>query len=247
MLCAMHRLFTPDAELARGERVEVLGEEAHHAARVKRCAEGDLLELLDGRGRIAIATVVATEPRSRPKDARLVLEVDSVRIAEPDRPRLEVYAATPKAQRSSGMVDQLSQVGAAMWAPLRATRTVVDPRPTKLDRLERVAGEAAKQCARPYLLEIGRAAALDRVLAGADGTLVVLADASGVAYEPSGAQTIRLLIGPEGGWTDDELARARDGGARIASFGAYAMRIETAAVAAAAVILERERGASGGK
>jgi 16S rRNA (uracil1498-N3)-methyltransferase len=61
---------------------------------------------------------------------------------------------------------------------------------------------------------------------------------------PTHAPTIRLLIGPEGGWTPDELRAARDAGARIASFGPHTMRIETAAPVAAAVILHAESGPS---
>src|SRR5690606_33999030 len=127
--------------------------------------------------------------------------------------------------------------------PLAAARTVVEPRPGKLDRLSRVAGESAKQSGRAWLLRIGSSATLSEALSGTDaasGNLVVVADHSGDPYRATGAAEIRLLIGPEGGFEPREIEEARAAGASIASFGPHAMRIETAAPVAAAIVLHVE-------
>ena len=70
--------------------------------------------------------------------------------------------------------------------------------------------------------------------------VTVMADASGAAYVRTGAARIRVLVGPEGGWTEDEVRLAREAGAIIARFGEHVMRVETAAPVAAAVVLAAE-------
>jgi 16S rRNA (uracil1498-N3)-methyltransferase len=65
----------------------------------------------------------------------------------------------------------------------------------------------------------------------------VIADAGGQPYEPGKEDRVRLLVGPEGGWTEGELADAVEAGARVVRFGRHVMRIETAAVVAAGIIL----------
>jgi 16S rRNA (uracil1498-N3)-methyltransferase len=163
-----------------------------------------------------------------------VMEVGQVPRA---RPELTLLAAAPKGDRLEGMIDGLSQVGVGTWSPLLSERTVVEPRAGKLERLHRVAIEAMKQCGRAWLLEIGESVGFDTALAGR----VVMADASGAPYQRTGAEKLTLLIGPEGGWSEAELATARVAGVQVARFGVHTMRTETAAMVAAAVVMEVER------
>jgi 16S rRNA (uracil1498-N3)-methyltransferase len=150
-----------------------------------------------------------------------------------------VWSATPKGPRAAELIEQLSQVGAAAWRPLMTERGVVDPGDVKVERLRRVALESAKQCGRAWVMEIGDPSPLDAAL-GAGDEPVVVADAAGGRYRPAaGAASVRVLIGPEGGWSDAErVAICAAPGITFASFGPHVMRIETAAVAAAAIILD---------
>lgn len=157
---------------------------------------------------------------------------------------LVVRSAVPKGPRLEHMIDQLSQIGVGAWSPLISTRAVVDPRRGKLDRLERVCLEAVKQSGRAWAMRI-EASVAARSLPITSG--VIVADRSGDplgAVGPTG-EDLTLLIGPEGGWTPDELERFRSGGARIVSFGPHVMRIETAAVVAAGVLLQVAWGLGG--
>jgi 16S rRNA (uracil1498-N3)-methyltransferase len=236
---AHHRVLLPNAaDVKPGDTLLLEGEEAHHAARVKRLGPGDRVELLSGAGRTATASVRAVA-KLRSGGWSLELAVEAVRDEPPVRPAVHVVAAAPKSDRVEQMIDQLSQVGAASWSPLLVTRTVVDPRPTKLDRLARVALESAKQCGRAWALTIGPAVTLTEALEADPGTRIVAAHQSGARFEPDGSERLRLLVGPEGGFADAELDLARDAGATIARFGPYTMRIETAAVVACALILPR--------
>jgi 16S rRNA (uracil1498-N3)-methyltransferase len=213
----------------------VTGEEAKHAARVKRLEVGDRLEVLDGRGGVAEATIAGIE---KVRDEwRLRLEVSRVSRVDPVKPRVEVLSAAPKGPRLGDLIDGLSQAGAASWAPLHSEYAQAEPREAKLERLERTAAEASKQCGRAWLLEIGQGS---EFAAAVRSGPVVFADASGGPYKPIGAPRVILMVGPEGGWSPRELALAREAGVAIASFGPHVMRLETAAVVATGVILDSE-------
>jgi len=138
------------------------------------------------------------------------------------------------------MIDQVSQVGAASWTPIATKLGVVDPGASKLDRMERIAVESAKQSGRAHLMALRRKSSLEDVLAS--GGTIVVADGSGGPYERTGADSIVVVVGPEGGLLPEELEAARTAGARVVSLGPHAMRIETAAAVAVAVALAAELG-----
>lgn len=219
-----------------GQTLRVVGEEAHHAARVKRLREGDRVDLRTGRGHIGHGRV-QTIARDKKGEWAFEVCVDSCAEVPGPTPRLVIRSGAPKGDRLEQMIESLSQVGAASWGPLGCALSVVEPREGKLARLERVAVESMKQCGRAWTLAIDDARAFESAL----GPGVILADASGGPYTPSGADTLTLLIGPEGGLTSEEIALARAAGCTIASFGVHTMRVETAAVVAAALVLELER------
>lgn len=239
----MHRVFLEQVLPLVGQSLVIGGEEAVHALRVKRLEVGDHLQVMDGAGTVAeaeIVSVVKGGKRDGPTiDAKVVGRQEVARTL----PSLQVCTATPKGARLDEMIDGLSQVGAAAWSPLETQRGVVDPRESKLARLERIAREAAKQCGRAWIMDVGASMPFDLALRAEAGQRVVLADATGGGFRPEPSATaIRLLVGPEGGWTGDELAWARAAGATVARFGVHTMRIEVAAVVAAGCIM----GSAGG-
>lgn len=219
------------------------GEEAKHAARVKRLGEGDLFEALDGMG-VRVMARIERVTKDRKGEWWLVARATELSREPRVHPVVEVLGATPKGGRLEDMIDQLSQVGASAWRPLLAARTTVDPREGKLARLSRTASESAKQCGRAWYLRVDEAISFAQALAPDEQsqTRIVLAEASGISYIPGAHERVRLLIGPEGGWTDEEIAEAERCGVSVCSFGRHAMRIETAAVVACGIIMERAAG-----
>jgi 16S rRNA (uracil1498-N3)-methyltransferase len=234
---AIHRIYI-DTDLAIGP-VTIIGEEAHHAVRVKRLAAGDFVEILDGRGRIARAAITGTD---KTRDGWLLAaEVGEVQLLPATSPRGHVSCPPPKGPRLSEMIDGLSQAGAALWTPLTTAFSIGEPRDSKLDRTRRIAAESSKQCGRPWLLEVGADLSFKQAITRtSDRGPLILADASGEPYQATGASVIRVILGPEGGWRADELEAARAAGAKVTRFGPHTMRIETAAVVAAAIVLDHE-------
>ena len=216
----------------------ITGDEAVHALRVKRLDVGDRVQIMDGAGVIVQAEIESVQKGGKREGPIIGARVvERVEVAQ-TLPRLEVWSATPKGARLDEMIDGLSQVGAAGWLPLETQRGVVDPRDAKLARLERIAREAAKQCGRAWIMGIGASLGFDAALRPPPGGRVILADASGgTLVHEAGVTDLRLLVGPEGGWTPEELDRGRAAGASIARFGVHTMRIEVAAVVAAGCIM----------
>lgn len=237
----MHRVLIDPGTAEQDKTITIEGDEAQHAVRVKRLGPGDAIACLDGEGTRVMGRIAAVE---RPAKGQWRLIITPKQIEREPLPSLELHVrtATPKGPRAGELVEQLCQVGVTSWGPLDSVRTVVDPREGKLQRLERIARESIKQSGRAHAMRIepgvsfADALALERP---------IIADASGEPYEPTGAGRLTLLVGPEGGWTPAELASAREAGARVCRFGLHVMRIETAAVVAAGIILDGHARASG--
>lgn len=228
----MHTIFVPGLnQSVTTFRVE--GDEARHATRVKRLGVGDAVRVLNGEGTMFLCAIT---------DAGRSLEL-SVREREAlprTAPVLRVRSATPKGPRLEKMIDQLSQIGAASWSPLATDLGVVEPGDHKIERVQRIAVESAKQCARAWTLEIeARVSFAEALQAGTVDLVIASADAP--PYASIGRPEIHLFVGPEGGFTQRELEQAHAAGVRVASFGPHIMRIETAAAVAAGIILNAER------
>lgn len=213
--------------------VQLDADESHHARRVLRMEIGEKIELFDGHGCRATGELLSW---SGGATIRLHTATHSPRIC----PRLDVAVTIPKGPRADEMVSQLSQLGVDRLIPLRAERAVVDPRQTKLEKFSRASIESAKQCGRDYLMEIASPGEMEKLLREDYDVKLIAAPGGGGGEELESrlkqAQRVLVLIGPEGGWTDDEREAAVSSGAAAWSLGSHILRIETAACAAAAVI-----------
>ena len=223
-----------------GDRIVLRGEEAHHAARVCRCQRGDGIDATDGAGmfyrcRVTSCAVDATEAE--------ILE----RLPEHGEPKTRVTLAVApvKGERFDWLVEKAVESGASEILPILTTRTVVEPG-HKRDRWRRVALAALKQTKRSRLTEVAETVPFSEALAGLAGRVELLLIAHEVA-EPSAdlsrvlpaslIASVGLLIGPEGGFTDEEVSASCVLGARPFSLGPRRLRTETAGVLAVALVL----------
>ena len=226
-----HTVYEPNlVEADPNAPLDVVGDEAHHARASKRLQPGDAVRVIDGRGRWAVAPVASFGGNAR--NPVMTLEPPG-ELGSENRPTLVVASPIPKGDRAEGLVDQLSQVGVGVWQPIVCARSE-QRELRRRDRLERRAVESVKQCGRAWLLEIREPVSAGSLFAPG----AVLADASG---GEASADASVVLVGPEGGWSDEERAHAKAAGVRTASFGVYVMQIETAAVVAAGTLLTADR------
>jgi 16S rRNA (uracil1498-N3)-methyltransferase len=232
--------FYTDDPLGPGEYV-LTGPEAHHLAAVRRFAPGDRVTLFNGDGREYPAEVVSAGKRS------VVLNVFPAVAADRELPFfLCVASALPKGDRADFLVEKLTELGLTRFVPLVTARSVVVPKANVVGKLTRAVIEASKQCGRNRLMVVEEpwawAEFVGRDDLTADRYLLHPVGPGLPAAAPAGGAAI--AVGPEGGFTDEELAAAAAAGWQRASLGPRVLRVETAAVAAAAwAATSGERGA----
>ncbi|HYM47507.1 MAG TPA: RsmE family RNA methyltransferase [Burkholderiaceae bacterium] len=217
-----------------GEVAQLRGDEARHAGTSRRLKKGDELWLFDGRGAIARAQLQALHNRGSELDALIVERAQQAAPAPP----LHLVCALPKGDRASVLVDMATQLGMTSLTPLLCERSVVDPGTGTLERLRRVALEACKQSRRAHLPTILAPTKIADVVMSSEAMWIAHPDGVPVAgLAQTVDQPLLLLIGPEGGFTDDEIALACGRGAQRVSLGSGILRVEAAAVALLAAVL----------
>lgn len=236
------RFYTPQP-LAAGE-FTLDGPEAHHLASVRRFAPGDRVTLFNGDGREYPAAVLSADRR------RVVLSVGEAAAADRELGfDLVVASAVPKGDRADFLIEKLTELGVTRFVPLLTARSVVTPKDAKVEKFERVVIEASKQCGRNRLMKVEPPQKFDALLKRDDlpGRKLILhtshqdCEVLREPRPPGPAHTI-FAIGPEGGFTDDEVSASLAAEWRTTSLGPRILRIETAAIAAAAIIASRPPG-----
>ncbi len=220
------------SDLQPGQTVSLDPAEARHARKALRLGPGQTVTLFDARGVTATARL---DDRAGDGPGLGCVIVERTEHPPPAA-TLTLAVALPKAGRVDDMVDGLVQLGVDRLIPLRTERSVVAPRQAKLERLSRRVIEAMKQCGRAHAMAIGPLTPLKDVLVEPAETRLLLAPGGdrGGAF-PSGGSVL-ALIGPEGGWAEAESAAAVAAGFEPWTVGPHVLRIETAAVAAAALL-----------
>lgn len=225
-----------------GSVLTLAGPEGHHASVVRRIAVGEELVLADGRG--STATCRARSVGSGVLEA----EVLGVATVPPEMPRVVVVQAIPKGERGELAVQMLTEVGVDTVVPWAASRSVVRWRGERADKAlvkwRHAAREAAKQARRPWFPSVADIASTDEVvgLLAACSVPVVLDEAASgpLADVPvPGRGEIVVVVGPEGGISEDELAAFGSVGAEPLRLGSSVLRSSTAGVAAVAALLSR--------
>jgi len=226
------RVHTPRLHVGR---VELDHGGSRHARDVLRLEPGTEVEVFDDAGGVASGVIVALEPL-------VAVQVDAIEAAGANVIDITVAAAVPKGDRADWMVEKLSELGVARFIPLATARSVVLPEgKNKRERWTRIATESAKQSRRRGVMRIEDLTKVSEAIAqAADTGAIVLstaADARPILDALSQKRaSVTLFIGPEGGWTDDELQLFQQHDVTPVKLTDTILRVETAALVAAAVI-----------
>ncbi len=241
----MHRYFarTP----IRGNRAVLDGPEAHHLIRVMRARAGSQVLVFDGSG---VEYTAQVERLSRNEAELAIL---SRREVDRELPfDLVLGVAPPKGDRRRWLIEKAVELGVTRLVPLRTGRSVARPGGNTLARWERTVIEASKQCGRNRLMEIAQPHDWARFVAAAAGVPCrLLAHPGGQTAQPerptggsprtpSGTSKAAVLaVGPEGGFTAEEVALATSAGWQLVDLGPRILRIETAAILLVASVVQR--------
>ena len=222
-----------------GDALILPPEELRHA-RVLRLDHDAPIELFDNTGRSASAVLTATA-------GELAARILSVEESRTSTHRLAIAAAWPKGKRSSVMVEKCSELGLDRLIPIHYTHSVVtkDDEAEGVARLRRIAVEAAKQSGRNEPLQIAAEITFAQALAQeVPSTLALMAEPRAEASlvdilqaERSNivSRSVLIFIGPEGGYSAEELAQGKAHGLRQVKLARNVLRVETAAIAACSI------------
>jgi 16S rRNA (uracil1498-N3)-methyltransferase len=233
-------LFYVDAVPDLGEIIDVDGDEGFHAANVRRIRAGEELDLGDGAGAVAHCVVEDVAK------GRLSARVLSRRHVERPRPGVTVVQALPKSERSELAVELATEAGADAFIAWQAERCVARwDGAAKVDkgltRWRAVARAAARQSRRPHIPSVVSAVGTADLVAtvaravGEGGLSLVLHESAAdqLAKVPlEQADSVLLVIGPEGGISDGEVAALTNAGAVAVRLGPTVLRTSTAAAVA---------------
>ena len=222
--------------------VTLEGPEHQHLSKVLRLRAGDEVQLFDGSGR-EFAAVIRECGRNASQ-----LQIES--CAEVDRELsfpLTLGVALPKGDRQQWLVEKCVELGVTKLTPLVTTRGVAQPHEKALVRLQKWIINASKQCRRNRLMQVTPAETVDQFFArGHQHTVLVMHPETHPQSAPPSVKSgdpspIYVGIGPEGGFSDDEIDLARNSNCQLVSLGDRILRIETAALATVAALVYGER------
>ncbi|MBL0923652.1 MAG: 16S rRNA (uracil(1498)-N(3))-methyltransferase [Sphingomonadaceae bacterium] len=222
------RLFV-EQPLAEGSEVHVAGNAAHYLLGVMRLKEGAPVKLFDDVSGEYLATISSAGKRD------LVLTIEAKLRDRENVPDIWLVQALVKKDRFDWIAEKACELGVARFIPVLTARCVVDK--VKEDRLRAHMIEAAEQCERTALPEVASVARLDTLLESwpNDRTLYFCDERGGDRFSPTPGPAA-VLIGPEGGFTDEENAAIRaHPAARAVSLGPRILRADTAALTALSV------------
>lgn len=203
-------------------------EESRHVS-ARRLRVGDALVAFDGRGKLGKARLESASKREA------VVCVEEIREQPRGDAGFILASAIPKGDRLSSMLPMLSQLGLQTWQPLVLEESVAMRLDPSAPRLRRILIESAKVARRPWLLAVEVPCSLaDAIARHGERGPIRFGDREGAPAGRSGDAGL-MAIGPEAGFSAAEHALLRSSGAEAICLAPYNLRIETAAVAAAAV------------
>ena len=232
----MPRVFI-SAQLLNDERVTLDRAASRHLVKVLRLQVGAEVSIFDGRGTEIQGRIV------RASTAGVEVALGQRRRVPLPPVRITLLQSVPRGDRMDIIVQKTTELGVTRIVPVLSSRGMVKPPPGKTRRWRTIAQEAARQSGRADVPEVAEVTALDAALAGsaeAGGTRLVLWEEERALplrriFAQAPPLPVTLLVGPEGGFSQEEVASARAQGFRTVGLGPRILRVETAALVAIAL------------
>ncbi len=226
---ALRSVYLPDPSI-RDNRFHITGDEHRHLL-VARLNTGETIEVFDGKGNVWTASVLPSGKRET------IAEVTGCRHVLPSPVEVILALALIRIAAFEWALEKVVEVGVTRIVPFTASRSNVAAS-ARHDRWQRILIEAAKQSKRYYVPSLAVPATFSQVITLPAASKIVFAERStGSLKSALRGSPVLCLIGPEGGWTDSELAAARERGFNSVTLGAGILKAETAAIVGASLIL----------
>ncbi len=233
----MRRFYCPDADPAQ-DALTLGADESAHIRNVLRLREGERIAVFDGRGNEYLCEVESVGKRET--------ELAVISRTEPPSKEspldLTLAAALLKHDKFDMVVQKAVELGVTRLLPIVTKRCDIPPDAAgkRLERWERIAIEASKQCGRATLMEISDVGEFADHIGEAGSEAIVFVEQGGRGFPAGiGSSRITAFVGPEGGWEEAEIAMAEKADAALVTLGGRILRAETAAIAVTALLQHR--------
>lgn len=218
--------------------MELRGPEAHHLAVVSRVAPGAIIYLFSGDGLEYSAEVLEA------KKSCVLLDVKSVNeVSREPKIQVTLLSPLPKSHRCDFLIEKLTEVGVFRFIPIDCEYSVIKTKQINTDKLRRSVVEASKQCLRNHLMKIGDPLTFKQSIEQMDkNELNIIASLDSFASDSAllgQSEKVNIWVGPEGGFSDPELAYALAQGLKTLCLGKTILRMETAAIVMATLAIHR--------
>ncbi len=235
--------FYVTPESVRGKKIYAAKEESHHIIDVMRLEKGDPVTVFDGTGREYEGRISST--------ANKKAVIDILNVKEPDKKRpvsVSLAQAMPKKDKMDLIVQKATELGIDEIIPVESIRTVVKSKKEKaerkIERWKKIALEASKQCGRADVPEIRNITYFDRLVDSMkDYGITIMPCLSGETVGLKSALSginrqgkVLVIIGPEGGFSEEEIRKAQDMGAILVTLGNLVLKSDTAAIATLSIL-----------
>jgi 16S rRNA (uracil1498-N3)-methyltransferase len=249
----MPRLFVFE-KLAIGDEIVIAGEEAHHIIRVLRLGPGHSVSISDGKSVESLGVISDIDIR----DTKIKIRILDQNKSKETKPFITLLQALPKGEKFDWIIQKSTELGVSKIIPVITQRTIVNILPSKLERrMERwnkIAIEAAKQSLQMDIPQIGELSTFDASLREVEKHHLSI-----IPWEQEKELSIRkalksidgtvtkvaVFIGPEGGFSPEEVKKAKEMGAVSVSLGPRILRTETAAIAVCSILMYELGGMEG--
>lgn len=235
----MHRFYCPEAG-SDGESIELGPDETRHLRDVLRIKSGETIRVFDGLGREFECTVETVGKRSA-----TALVINETEPSSPESPLdLTLAVGLIPGDKFDLAVQKAVELGVRRFIPMSTHRSEIKAKDARrrVERWQKIAFEAAKQCGRARLMSVDEPKEFDEIIRGEtghDGKILFSEEGTGSfsRIEPAGKMIV--LIGPKGGWEPAERDAADNAGFSLVTLGGRIMRVETAVIAISAILQHR--------
>jgi len=241
----MPRLFIFE-KLAIGDEVVISGEEAHHIIKVLRFRPGDEIRISDGKSIESLGVILDVDSR----DTKIKIRILEKNKSKEIKPFITLLHGLPKGEKLDWVIQKSTEIGVSKVIPIITQRTVPNIPQSKVERRikrwNKIAKEAAKQSMRIDIPKIVEPSTFDASLREINNHQLsiipwelenevslkkILKDINGSVNK------VAVFIGPEGGFSPDEVKKAKELGAVSVSLGPRILRTETAAISVCSILM----------
>lgn len=238
----MHTFYVPPPQI-QADIAIITGSEQHHFRNVLRMTSGETIRIIDGQGNIYTAEVLDTDTNRLSSEARILTHEFYPQVP----PSLTLFQGLPKNDKMTLILQKTTELGITQIVPMHSARALQKLSQNRYERWHRIVISATKQCKRAWLPELCEAQAFEASLAHLEKfshCLILNPQAEQepptqhiktVLRETSQATAIAFFVGPEGGFSNQEVAAGVENGCIPVTLGTNILRTETAAIAAVAI------------